>query len=723
MMANQTIHHHRGRLGRPPLGFTPVACAALLASQAFAQSSNPSAALPEIVVRGDAPQPTASMAGFGDVPAWRAPLQTDRFDAQKLKDAGVQRLADVTTLDASVSDNYNAAGYWDSLSIRGYQLDNRGNYRRDGLPINAETSIPLDNKSAVEIFKGTSGIQAGVSAPGGLVNLIVKRPDARVRSAEIAWTGHNSVLGAVDLADRFGAQQAFGLRVNAAAEKLDPALRDAQGHRNLVAVAGDWRVAPGTLLEAEIEHSHRSQPSQPGFSLLGNTLPSAKSIDPRINLNNQPWSQPVVLNATTASLRLQQRLADNWRATLHYGSQRLHSDDRLAYASGCSSEGWTDRYCSDGSFDIYDFRSDNESRRTDALDASVNGRFATASVQHDLTAGVLRSQLKARFGPQAYNWVGTGTIDGLTLVPSDPTGHDWNANRTERSTEVYARDRVDFAPQWSAWLGLRHTRLDRASALTDGTEATRYEQSFTTPWLALSHEFARQQQVYVSWGEGIETEVTPNQAYNYVNPGAVLPAAKSRQTEVGIKGQADVLNWSAALFNVHQPVSGDVDAGGLNLHVPDGNVHHRGLEGQLGATLGSLRLDGSATWLHADRENSANASLNGKTPTNVPRYALKLQAVYRISAAPGLSARAGIVREGRRYVLPDNSVAIPGWTRTDLGLVYTQRVSDDLALTWTAGVTNAFDQRAWRESPYQYNHAYLYPLAPRTWTLSMRADF
>ncbi len=32
-----------------------------------------------------------------------------------------------------------------------------------------------------------------------------------------------------------------------------------------------------------------------------------------------------------------------------------------------------------------------------------------------------------------------------------------------------------------------------------------------------------------------------------------------------------------------------------------------------------------------------------------------------------------------------------------------------------AGVDNVADTRAWKESPYQFGHAYLYPLAPRTW--------
>ena len=63
-------------------------------------------------------------------------------------------------------------------------------------------------------------------------------------------------------------------------------------------------------------------------------------------------------------------------------------------------------------------------------------------------------------------------------------------------------------------------------------------------------------------------------------------------------------------------------------------------------------------------------------------------------------------------VLPDNSIATPGWTRVDLGARYTQRISGH-AVVWRAGIDNLLDARAWKEAPYQYGHAYLYPLAPR----------
>jgi len=43
-------------------------------------------------------------------------------------------------------------------------------------------------------------------------------------------------------------------------------------------------------------------------------------------------------------------------------------------------------------------------------------------------------------------------------------------------------------------------------------------------------------------------------------------------------------------------------------------------------------------------------------------------------------------------------------------------------LTWRVGVDNVTDHRAWRESPYQFDHAYLFPLAPRTWRTQLQLD-
>ncbi len=71
-------------------------------------------------------------------------------------------------------------------------------------------------------------------------------------------------------------------------------------------------------------------------------------------------------------------------------------------------------------------------------------------------------------------------------------------------------------------------------------------------------------------------------------------------------------------------------------------------------------------------------------------------------------------------VLPDNSARIPGHGRLDASMRYVQATRAG-TLTWRAGVDNLLDRRAWKESPFEFGHVYLFPLPPRTLRLSVEA--
>lgn len=703
---------------------SPALCALAAALLSALNTAQAQTSLPTVTVSGRNADAPVQVGGWGDTPVAKLPLQATVLSSERLIDAGINSLAGLTQLDASIGDAYNSAGYVSYLKVRGFDLDNRFNYRRDGLPISAETALALGNKSAVEVLKGSSGIQAGTSAPGGLVNLVVKRPDSKLLTLNFGVSERGTVEAAVDWSQRFGTGDAFGLRINAAGAKLHPELRDADGERQLLAVAGDWRLSPDTKLEAEFEWNRQSQRSQPGFSLLGNTLPSADSIDPRRNLNNLDWSLPVVFDNTHASLRLQQRLSADWRAQAHLGVQELRTDDRLAYAYGCSAEGLWDRYCSNGDFDRYDFRSDGERRRSQALDLSLSGKLVAAGLQHQIATGLLLSRYQAHLGAQTYQWSGTGNVYSDVYSPASPEPNDVNTNREERSSELYLRDTVQLSAAWQAWLGLRHSHIERESVRTDGSRPTDYTQSFSTPWLGLSYAINPTLMAYGSWGEGVESEVTPNRS-RYSNGGQVLPALKSRQFELGLKSGSSTVDWSVAAFDIRRPVWSDIgacdDTAGSCKRQADGYARHRGLEAQADIKWADGGLLASAMRLHARREGALDASVNGLRPVNVPETTLKLNARQRLVALPALTLNAGLLYEGPRLALPDASISIPGWTRLDAGLRYEQ-VQGQRLVVWRAGIDNLADKRAWRESPYQYGHAYLYPLAPRTWRASVEVQ-
>ncbi len=665
-----------------------------------------------ITITGNAIAPAPSVAGFGtDTPLARTPLAATVVNEEQRRDAGLRNVADLTRADASLADAYNAEGYWSYLSIRGFTLDNQRNFRRDGLPINAETALPLDNKEGLEILKGTSGIQAGTSAPGGLVNLVVKRPERALRSVMLEWRQRGSTLASLDLADRFGPEGRIGLRVNAAAERIEPQTRHARGQRHLLALAADARLSVDTLVEAEIETSHQSQPSVPGFSLLGTRVPDPRSIDPRTNLNNQPWSLPVVFDANTASLRVTHMLAGGWHARVHAMTQRLSTDDRVAFPFGCGAESQFDRFCSDGSFDLYDFRSEGEHRRTDAIDAALEGQVDTGGLSHHLSLGVLATRVKATFGPQTFNYAGPGNIEGTSVTPPAVLPSYDIAGRDERSRELHLRDRIDLARDWQLWAGLRHTRLER-----DGVR-----QSFSTPWLALTWRADEHHTAYASWGQGVEAETAPRLSL-YTNAGRALPALKSRQFEAGLRHASDHLNAALTAFAITRPQSGDLGACDSDVSCTraiDGSAVHRGVEGNATLRAGPWRWSASALALHARREGAASAALNGLAPVNVPARSLRLEAARGLGN--GFELRAALAHEGGRSALPDGSARIGAWTRLDLGASFEQALGST-RVTWRAAIDNATDRRAWKEAPSQFGHAYLFPLAPRSARLTVQFD-
>ena len=759
-MALHTRLQPEAARGHPRLRHTARACLGLMAAlgsgvaaaQAAAPESQPAT---RITITGSRAQQSAGVAGFGDVPLAQLPLSATVITRSQLADAGIAALSDITRLDADITDAYNAPGYINQLAVRGFTLDNRFNFRRDGLPINAETVIAQANKQALELIKGTSGLQAGTSAPGGLLNLVVKRPAGRVREAGLSWVQPGTLEATLDIGDRVGGPDGLGWRLNAAGARLDPHTRLSRGERSLLAVALDAQAGP-VWAEAEVEASRQSQPSTPGFSLLGDRLPDARRIDPRINLNNQAWSLPVVFNGLTASLRLTAALGPETRLTAHLMRQQLRTDDRIAFPYSCSAENRFDRYCSDGSMDFYDYRSEAERRDSDALNLSVQTRQRWLGLEHRVGGGVLLSRHEARFQGVAFNWVGVGGIDGLGVVPADPTLTDENTNRDERSAEWHLQDAIQLGARSTLWLGARHTRLQRDSVRTDGSRPTDYRQSFTTPWLAFSHQLqgppgaraaaastnatdtgapaSGSTLLYASWGEGVESEVTPNRQ-RYANPGEALPALKSRQAEIGIKHRQGDWDARIALFDIRRPVWGDIKTATNTLaqddcsdtdpclRRADGSARHRGLEAEAEWRLSrSVSLRGSAMWLKARREGSIAANINGLQPSNVPERSLKAQAAWNLPQWPGLTLLAFLSHEGQRQVLPDNSIATPGWTRLDLaarwaGTLGGQRWVMRLALD------NATDRRAWQEAPFQFGHAYLYPLAPRTWKASAEVRF
>jgi iron complex outermembrane recepter protein len=340
--------------------------------------------------------------------------------------------------------------------------------------------------------------------------------------------------------------------------------------------------------------------------------------------------------------------------------------------------------------------------------------------------GILVNRVKDRFEMQAYNYSGTGNLFSPASLPSDGSLTGENTNRDERSTELYFNSSHNWTADFTTWAGIRYSRLNRSSIRTDGSRATDYEQDLTTRFVAASYQINPAHMAYASFGQGVESEVAPGRS-RYTNAGEALPALTSKQFEIGIKGALEQLRWSAAYFNIKRPVFGDLglcDTTATCTRQVDGSAKHSGLE-LTASTLAAnaaqpWHLNGGVTLINAKRDGSTiDALQNGLRPTNVPDWVLRLNAAYKITAVPGLQVTAHVSHEAKRAVLPDNSINIPAWTRLDLGASYSTKIANTQT-TWSFGVDNVMNKSYYKESPYQFGHAYLFTGAPRTARLSVQ---
>lgn len=717
--------------------FVRASLAIALAGCGGALAQDGSTRLPPVVIERAAPPAELRRLGIdslSDAPLAQTPLSAGVIDAGQLRSRGVQSLSQAIREEPSASDAYNTFGYVESLVVRGFRLDSLLNYRRDGLPVSNHTPVAMENLEAIEIVKGVSGVLGGSGSPGGLVNYRLKRPTEtplRMLLAEVSERG--TVLAQGDFGGRLGGG-ALGYRINVAASERRPYPEDADGRRGFVSGYFDWRLSEATTLVAEFDYQALRQISVPGYGLLdtdgdgiAETLPPP--ISPRINLNTQPWSLPFESRAAAGSLRWLQQLGRDWRFELQAGGQRIRTDDRIAFPDGCSS-GPAYVYpgmCGNYDFDIYDFRSEDERRRTATLDALLAGTAVTGPVTHELRFGVRRTRYTERFpSGQAFNFVGTTNVFAPVVLPEDPTPGSLNTQSDLTSSELSASDVLRAGPA-SLWLGARWVRLERSSVRSDGAEATAFDQDFVTPWLALGWQPWAGGFGYVSFGRGVEIESVPNRPDRFVNYGAALPALESEQVEVGFKhvwseGHALAL----ALFSIDKPYGDDVlQADGRLLRVAGARQsRHRGLEanGRFAASRW-LRLEGRAAWIDARTTQAVDAAEIGRRTTNVAPFAASVGAAWTVAAAPGFEVSSFVNYSGRKPVTADNSVELPSYWQWDIAASY-RWLWSGTRMTLAAGIDNLTNRDYWREAPTQYwGGTYLIAAQPRTARLSIAASW
>ncbi|WP_429203082.1 TonB-dependent siderophore receptor [Massilia sp. UYP11] len=706
---------------------TILACAIVqafsLSSQAFAQETA-QPAVSSVVVTGSKwiAFDRASVGGFTDAPLLDSPASITSISQAQMQDLSIRSATDAARYDASIGDAYNAVGYAEQFSIRGFTLDNATSYRKDMIAISGDTQIPLENKERIEVLRGLAGLQAGVAAPGGMINFVTKRPtNAPLRQATVEVRERGTVYGAVDLGGRF-ADRRFGYRINAAAEDLKSYVRGADGERQFASAAFDWQVTPDALLQIDLDHQHKAQITAPGYQLIrGEVLPTG--VSPKILLNDQPWTRPVDTDSSNLGLRFEYRLSDDWRATVSANKHWFKRDDFTAFPYGCSNEGdgYYPGYCSNGDYDVYDYQSTGERKTPWGLQAMLQGRFDTGAVRHALTVGGSYAERRDSFGEYVYDYVGSSNIWNPTTVPPVAGDRVTGPVMERRSTEersLFVQDVMTLSPQLTLHAGVRYVKL-KLDALEE-IEAgwVRAKDSFALPNVALVYAPARDWRVYGSISHGLQYGgIAPMET---TNQNTALPPSRSKQLEFGVKRNVnEQLALSGALFEIRQGLE---YTNAANTFVRAGEQTHRGVElSAMGRATQDLNYSLSLMALDTDQKDTGDAATEGKRVTNVPELRTTAWIEYAVPQVAGLKLDAQWQYSGNKVFDPANRVKVPGYHVAGFGASYLLRAGG-LNTVIRARVDNAFDKFYWRDVTQSLG-GYLLAGAPRTFRLSAQIDF
>lgn len=727
-----------------------------------AQSIDVTGPVPRVVVEAQRDASAYREASVNELSSasWsETPVSASVIDADRLQQLGANSLSSAIRGEPSVGDDYNTFGYVENVQVRGFKLNEYLNFRRDGLPASNHVPFALENKQSIEIVQGLAGVLGGDAAPGGVLNFVLKRPTdttLRVLDAEYSERGSRKAQG--DFGGRWDGQR-YGYRVNLAVEDRHPAADNAWSRRVFGSAFLDWRVQPGTVVEFEFEHQGVQQISVPGYSLLyvphqspisasgagvASVVPAP--IDPRINLNAQPWSQPFQSRETSGSLRLSQRFAVGrqvWEWGARLSEQRSVTNDRIAFPDGCNGFGsfasqpvvypGMCQFNGHTLFDLYQYISDDERRDMRVLDSYLHGHLALGGVDQELRLDLRSTRYAERYPPfQTYNFTGVLDVFAPAALPPSPQALTANADLDLHLDEASIFDVLRLGARWSAWLGLRASRLSQESHLdaadsAGSSEPTALRQNFATPFASLAFAPWNSGLAYLSGGEGVEIEQVPNRPLQFINPGQVLPALRSRQVELGFKQNDDARGFSAALFQIDKPFSDDLppNTAGQVLRVGGArHARHRGVELAGAWHAGAAwAFEAKGTWLDAVSTESLNAAWAGHATPDVPHLAAALRIDWLPPWVHGLGLSNRLTYAGHKAVLPDGSVDISSAWQWDLALRY---VLTARAATWVcqAGIDNLTDRRYWRDAPTApWGAQYLFPAAPRTARAGLQVRF
>ena len=606
-----------------------------------------------------------------------------------------------------------ASNTYDYLIIRGFAADGQSqNNYLNGLKMQGnfynDAVIDPYMLERAEIMRGPVSVLYGKSSPGGLLNMVSKRPTTEPLKEVQFKAGTDSLFQTgFDFSDALDDDGVYSYRLTGLARSANAQQKGAEEQRYAIAPAFTWRPNDKTNFTFLSYFQNEPETGYYGWLPKEGTvepLPNGKRLPTDFNegAKNNTYSR----NEKMIGYSFDHEFNDTFtvRQNLRFAQNKVSQKSVYGYGM-CSDPLYSSNPSSSPCANVpqsqwghtltRQYVIDNEKLENFSVDTQLQSKFATGSVDHTLLTGVdfmrMRNDIDSWFGyagsvapSDIYNLDRSDFDFGAHPNPSGP----YRVLLKQKQTGLYVQDQA----QWDkvlVTLGGRYDWADQSSFNRDyGNKSERDDKEFT--WRGgVNYLFDNGVTPYFSYSESFEpaSQTDAN--------GDLFAPSKGKQYEVGVKYVPEdrPIVVTGALYLLTKTNNLMADPNGSLFSVEGGEIRARGVELEAKAALSaSVNLVGSYTY--TDAEYTTDTNYKGNTPAQVPKHMASLWADYTFFDGPlsGLTLGTGGRYTGSSYGDPANSFKVGSYTVVDALVRY------DLARVGMAGsnvalhVNNLFDR-------------------------------